>query len=70
MTNHEDASTFVANDIVIKSRDGKGFSVMLDGEIFGPYTKLRVKPTYDNLSLDIQQFVPQIITKNKPINRK
>jgi hypothetical protein len=43
---------------------------MLDGEIFGPYTKLRVKPTYDNLSLDIQQFVPQIITKNKPINRK
>ncbi len=70
LTNHEDASTFVANDIVIKSRDGKGFSVMLDGEIFGPYTKLRIKPTYDNLSLDIQQFVPQIITKNKPINRK
>jgi hypothetical protein len=72
LTDHENASSFMANDITIKSRDGKSFHVMLDGEIFGPYTRLHIKPTRNDLKAHFLQFIPQIIstTSNKSSNNE
>ena len=57
LSDHKNASTFIANKVSIKSSDGKSFHVMLDGEIYGPYSKLEIAPTKNNLTADFLQFI-------------